>query len=201
MKPIIITGFPRSGTTLLYCMLRYAVDGYKFLERESPDLREDHITKSPSAIFDMHPRNADRCIIMMRNPRAILTSKHPGEKFRNAGYFISAHSHASNATKGLCEWWTAIKKFPQAMVVYYEMLVDEPSTMQQRLADRFGLTYRDGRRFEDFHLEPHGDEFEVAMHGCRPLQRRSIFDEARIAEQFHAHPELTAVTQEMGYPV
>jgi hypothetical protein len=198
---ILVTGFPRSGTTLLYCMLRYAVQGYEFLERELPQLKEGCITKSPSGVFDLHPRNGNRCIVMLRDPRALLTSKHNGEKFRNCGYFLSAHSHLGSAKKGLCEWWTAIKKLSGALLVRYEDLITCPRDIQHDIGARFGLTYKPDHWFEDFHREPYGELFETAMNGRRPIQPRTTFDERRIREQFDAYPELNTVMQEMGYAI
>jgi hypothetical protein len=195
----MVTGFPRSGTTLLYCMLRYAVDGYEFLLREVPELRQGFITKSPTAVFSIAPAHGSHCIVMLRDPRALLTSQHEGEKFREQGYFISAHSHLSSSSKGVCEWWEAIKKLVGALIIRYEELLEDPRRIQQVIAERFGLRYRDMRYFEDFHKESHGEVFETAMNGLRPLMRRTRLNERRIDEQFRTYPELYRVCEEMGY--
>lgn len=201
---LIVTGFPRSGTTLLYCMLRYTLDGYQFRDREHDQLLPGVVTKSPRAVFRLTPEEAPRAIVMVRDPRAILTSVHSGEGFVRRGYFISAHSCLSDADRGLCEWWQAIKNLQAqgAWLMCYEFLVAVPQVVQRTLQEWLGLRYLDDRRFEDFHRLGYGEYWERAMNGRRALQARewdTPEHRARIEEQFAAHPELHQVMEEMGY--
>lgn len=194
---ILVTGFPRAGTTLLYCMLDYAVEGYTFFSREVPELIEGAITKSPLGAFSV--KDGSRCIVMIRDPRYLLTSRHAAQKFRNAGYFLSAHSSASDARYGLCEWWQAIKAL-NGRIVRYEDLVSNPRAVQDELGRVFGLRYRES--FADFHRgKDYGEYWTTAMGGTRPVAARADYDVARVSEQFSSHPELYDVAAEMGYDI
>ncbi|MCG8324430.1 MAG: sulfotransferase, partial [Thiotrichales bacterium] len=88
-KHIIVAGYPRSGTTLFYNMLRTSIEGYEFMDRECPASRtigidnKNRITKRPKDIFSIgdavNNNNHDKyisLIILIRDIRAILTSKH-----------------------------------------------------------------------------------------------------------------------------
>lgn len=200
MTGIMVTGFPRSGTTLLYCMLRHSVSGYQFCATENRDVLEGQISKYPKAVFTLPGKHAHRAIVMIRDPRAILTSIHRGEGFAKHGYFVSAHS-CVNDERGLCEWWEGIKRLKTALRVRYEDLVDDPDAIQSQIGERFGLTYR--ARFSDFHTSEHGRYWEDAMNGRRPVNARDWRSDpehvARVTRQFSEFPELHAVMQEMGY--
>lgn len=197
MKPgLLITGIPRSGTTLLYCMLRYTIDGYRFHNSERGGISPGHITKLPKAVFGIS--NPSRTIAVIRDPKAVLTSVHKAEKFDGKGYFVSAHS-CVNDTRGLCEYWQAIKKH-KPHLVRYEDLISRPREIQAELGTVFGLPYKPGRWFDEFYKEPHGSGWETAMNGLRPLKRRDLRKHAaRIHQQFSAYPELYEVAAEMGY--
>lgn len=195
MSGLIVTGFPRAGTTLLYCMLRYTVRNFEFHDNETPEVLDGVVTKAPQAVFSLS--DDSRAIVMLRDPREVLTSVHP--KYKDAGYFVSAHSCVNVPSKGLCEWWAAIKTMRNAHRIRYETLIDEPRRVQRRLGERFGFDYHEGRSFEDFHTMEHPPTWEIALNGSRPLQRRKQIDAARVEEQFNAHPELYEVAREMGY--
>lgn len=192
---LIVTGFPRSGTTLLYCMLRYTVRNFEFHDNETPEVLDGVITKAPQAVFSL--TDDARTVVMLRDPREVLTSIHP--KYREAGYFVSAHSCVNTPNKGLREWWAAIKSMRNAHRIRYETLIDEPRRVQRRLGERFGLEYHEGRHFEDFHRMEQAATWEVALNGRRPLERRKHIDADRVQAQFDAHPELHEVAREMGY--
>lgn len=192
---LIVTGFPRSGTTLLYCMLQYTVEGYEFDDRERTGLHAGVISKAPTAVFANAP--PERCIVMVRDPKAILTSVHRGKDFERKGYFVSAHE-CVNHHRGLCEWWAAIRNLG-GYQVRYEQLIAEPREIQRQLGEHFGLKYHEGRYFDEFHQGEYGDYWESAMNGRRPLQARNQYDAERVREQFDAHPELRDITRQMGY--
>ena len=83
---IVICGYPRSGSTMFFNMLRSTVQGYNFTDKECSAyfaLRESPwplITKYPSDCFyadeilDIDPKA--KFIVMIRDPRSVLCSKH-----------------------------------------------------------------------------------------------------------------------------
>jgi len=193
---VIVTGFPRSGTTLLYCMLRYAVEGYQFLDHESWAPRPGHILKSVRAVFEAPAELIRGALVMVRDPREILCSVYHFGPYHDQPY-VSAHSTLKWKDRGLCEWWAAIKMIQDAHLIRYEDLVADPCKVQLELADRF--EYRPGRYFDEFHLESHGEMWEGAMNGRRAPAHSRKLDIARLEEQFRLYPELHDVCAEMGY--
>lgn len=190
---ILVTGFPRAGTTLLYCMLRHCVRDYAFDDREHWRLRDGRISKSPRAVFHTPP--AERCIVLLRDPRALLTSRHPSYPEQ---YFVSAHRCANDPRRGLCEWWTAIKRIgADALLVRYENVVSRPAHVQATIGDTFGLTYADA--FSNFSSDRYGDYWERALGGLRDLACRDVWDASRIEREYTAFPQLQAITEQMGY--
>lgn len=193
---IVVTGFPRAGTTLLYCMLRHCVRGFAFDEREHWRLCDGRIIKSPRAVF--HALPAERCIVLLRDPRALLTSRHPAYPDQ---YFVSAHHCANDQRRGLCEWWTAIKRVAgDALLLRYEDVVARPRQVQAAIGTAFGLTYAD--EFTNFSAVRHGDYWERTLGGLRALACRDVSDTSRIERierEYAAFPELRAVSEQMGY--
>lgn len=193
---IVVTGFPRAGTTLLYCMLRYCTRGWAFDDREHWRARPGVIVKSPRAVF--HAPDPARCIVLLRDPRAILTSRHPSWPTE---YFVSAHRCANDSKRGLCEWWAAIQRLFQGRrlphVVRYESLITQPERVQRDLADALDIPFRGA--FRDFDRGEYGDYWESALGGVRPLQGRVVTDGDRLGEQFERYPELRDVSAQMGY--
>lgn len=196
---MLVTGFPRSGTTLMYCMLRYAVDGWRFRSWETWVPRAGFILKSVSAPIEAPWNLLDGALVMLRDPREMLCSVYDFGPYKGQP-FMSAHSTLDNASQGLCERWEALRSIVDAYYVRYEDLVTEPRRIQAELADRYGLKYREGRWFDEFHREPHGEHWEGAMNGRRPLARSRHLDPQRLADQFGKFPELYRVCEEMGYP-
>ena len=193
MKPgIMVTGFPRAGTTLLYCMLRYAVRGYNFDDAEHWRPRAGYIRKSPRAVF--HQMDGRRCIAVVRDPRAILTSSHPAFP---GDYFVYAHSCANDSDRGLCEWWTAIQRL-QPYIVRYEALTVQPDRVQEELGRTYALDY--DAKFSEFRRGRFGEYWERALGGVRELTPRSVSrDHPQIRAQFAAFPELQEVCAAMDY--
>lgn len=190
---IVVTGFPRAGTTLLYCMLRHCVRGFTFDDREHWRVCDGRIIKSPRAVFHAPP--AERCIVLLRDPRALLTSRHPA--YSNQ-YFVSAHHCANDQRRGLCEWWAAIKRIAaRALILRYEDIVGRPSDVQAVIGATFGLTY--AGEFTNFSAGRHGDYWERALGGLRALACRDVRDASRIEREYVAFPELAIVSSEMGY--
>jgi len=107
---IILCGYPRSGTSLLYNMICSSLTGFKCEPFEKRFINRLHragnyITKSPMDIFDI--KNIDRynvfdknvkVIICIRDIRDVLTSRHPNIPDQ---YFISFEN----------SWWPQDKNF------------------------------------------------------------------------------------------
>src|SRR5688572_20110478 len=100
---IVICGFPRAGTTLLSLMLQVAYSSAKAFPKERAAFRVAYLTdrnhplmisKRPDDIFYLehirriyfHRRPSVRFLLMMRDPRAVLTSVHASKKDQ---YYVS----------------------------------------------------------------------------------------------------------------
>jgi len=192
---IIHCGFCRSGTTLLYNMLRTTVRGYRFFDREKPGAQvadDDRvITKRPLDVFWASGRPR---IISVRDPRAILTSQHwshPGE------YFCGADRDL-NGMPGLLPQWQAIQELDGG-VVRYEELVRDPATVQSRLGERFGFEYVG--HFADFWKHDTPDMLTRTLNGKRPIDSGHDWRDhmPRLRQQFDRWPELHGVVEGLGY--
>lgn len=155
------------------------------------DAARGYITKRPLDIYKHYPDK--RAIIMVRDPRAVLTSKHwsnPDE------YFVSADRCLRH--KGLLAMWQAIKA-KEGYRLRYEDLVASPDREQCRLGDEFGLDYRG--KFSSFHKAHIPDRLERPLNGIRPVDKGHDWREhmPRIEEQFTKFPQLFDVLIEMGY--
>lgn len=88
-KHIVVCGYPRSGTSLLFNMLSASLPKFYFDEFESSVLQRlhrygDYVTKSPSSIFDIGQLQAHNVlkksisvIVLNRDIRDVVTSRHP----------------------------------------------------------------------------------------------------------------------------
>jgi len=192
---IVVCGFCRSGTTMLYNMLRTTVYGYAFFDKEAPgaSVADDAkvITKRPIDIFWQTDR---RRIICIRDPRAVLTSQHwsaPGK------YFCDA-DRDRNGRPGLLRQWRAIQQL-EGERVQYEELVRDPQTVQARLGRRLGLSYVG--HFADFWKHRTPERLEKALNGRRPLDKGHDWRDhmPRLRDQFARFPELHDCMADLGY--
>jgi hypothetical protein len=224
---IVISGFPRSGSTLLYNMLRTTVVGFDFYEREWPAMKalEDcaqdgrhRISKRPMDIIsarDIEARARELNVRMyfvltFRDPRGVLTSIHANSEGRykvNWDYSLKT-SHKDGVcgrTPGLIENYRACRacwerKGGNPPVVFYEDLVTDPDRVQWTLGGECALKYEG--RFQDFHRTPPPDFLTHQMNGLRPVEpsRIDAWKEhpERVREQFEACPELNEVMEWLG---
>ena len=190
---IYVCGFPRSGTSMFYLMLRATVTKYQFFDQEMPAdaATGNTITKRP---LDMY-RNyrGKRAIILVRDPRSVLTSKHwsnPDE------YFVSADKCLRH--KGLLAMWDAVKRKP-GYRLHYEDVVADPDQIQYELGQEFGFEYSGW--FSDFHKADIPMKLERPLNGIRPVDNGHDWREhmPRIEDQFKRFPQLFDVLLEMGY--
>ena len=103
-KQIVICGYPRSGTSLLYNMISASTKGFYYDEFESLSIERIHrygnyITKSPVDIFnvgrldELNIFNKEiYVVIVVRDIRDVITSKHP----MLPDEFFIGHDHS---------WW------------------------------------------------------------------------------------------------
>ena len=213
MTHIVICGYPRSGSTLLYNMLRATVLSYLFFDREVPALKalgaSPRITKNPNDVFEaveIARRAGARFIVTLRDPRAVLVSRHA---HGGGGYKINwdfglktAHRRGVVGTnQGLIERHLALAQVPDPVRVKYEDLVSDPGGTQERLQGAFGFRY--AGRFADFHKADIPPLLGHQLNGVRPPETSRIASwrrhPERIRAQFTACTKLFDLLIEHGY--
>ena len=174
-KQIVICGYPRSGTSLLYNMMASSISGFKFENFEVSALRRihrygDYLTKSPTDIMlvselpELNVHNKQIYVVaLLRDIRDIITSVHPNIPDR---YFISYESSLWPQIGNINEWTynapgvgAIYEKLQSAeniseiklIKVYYEDLVAKPDTVQDYLKKELGVTFH--KPFSEFYKE------------------------------------------------
>jgi hypothetical protein len=209
---VVICGFPRSGTTLLLAMAESCYRPAKTYHREFFALRAAEqnwlgryalmLTKKPDDIFwidevrAFYARRATtpRFVVMIRDPRAVLTSTHA----RHEGYYVSCERWQS-----IYEQFSYVRAFRDVLTIRYEDLVTSPAQVQTDFSDFIG--WESSGTFEQFH-EAVPEEFSSApLNGIRPLDHqavdkwRSVRHSERIRTVLRALPILPAALIELGY--
>lgn len=178
---VVMCGFQRSGTTLLQLMIetsvrdlrvfgreRYALDAARFAQRNHAYM----LTKRPTDIFLVdrirelyEQRSADvRFVMVMRDPRAVLTSIHQS--------YPDRYSVSVDRWRAVYEHWTWAAQFEDVTIVRYRDLLTRPERVQQQLSEFVGWTV--DRSFESFHMSvPQGFNTR-ALNGVRPIDRRNL---------------------------
>ena len=176
-RQVVICGFPRSGTTLLYNLLCSTMSDFAFEEFEEPAVEsllryDSRISKRPFDVFDLarfdrsniHDKKL-HVILSIRDPRDMVVSRHaqaPDVYFM--GWDQSLDMREMNKSKeyhftspGIRQIADAIRRAPQVLqaaplLVRYEDLVSDPDVIQSRLAESFDLEFNDS--FSQFCDEP-----------------------------------------------
>lgn len=225
-KQVIICGFSRSGSTLLYNMLRYAA-GADVLAPEHETsamaiLAEDAgaaLTKRPLDVFrigELRKTNAERkdlrLIIVVRDPRALVSSVHqnvPMQWFQGFDHcFLMAESGLSFCNPGVIATHLAASEACRSglpvMVCRYEELLAAPELMQKRIAEFTGFEMQ--RNFANFHSSDIPLRLQGPLNGVRPIDlsrlRPWLADTAaaeRVVRQFRLAPQLFDVLAAWGY--
>jgi len=211
---IIICGQSRSGSTLLYNLLRENVSNYQFYDDEKRALSVpdncDQITKRPLDIFDYGKIKSDReCsfLITMRDPRDILTSVHtsvPDDYFcdYDKQYMVTANK-IEKSVVGLIPFYEQINKVGEALIIKYEDIICYPDQLQIVLCKLFKFNYTGD--FEDWgHKKVEiPDKLIKALNGIRPIDDKGIGrwrdHPERIKDQFAKCPQLFEIVKEFGY--
>jgi hypothetical protein len=220
-----ICGYSRSGSTMFYSMLRTTVTNWQFIERELPARlvigasTESFVTKRPLDIFDIDHivaanvfRKQVYCLILVRDIRAIVTSRHkrvPDDYFMgfDRQYFIQDGA-ATYTNPGILQTHAAIAQARQRrdiriVTMRYEDILRHPDDVQSRLGGEIGFAYRGS--FRDFHKHEVPVALEAPLNALRPLDLASIDawrapqHRARIRDQFTRCPQLFELLKLYGY--
>ncbi len=174
-KQLIICGFPRSGTSLLYNMMSTTTaEKFIFTEFENYFMFTMHkmgciASKAPLDI--MHLEYIDKLnihqkelalVIVIRDLRDIVTSKHP---INPSAYFIghdysfwpkdSKFENWEHSAPGVIQISSKIQeasKRPYTLIIKYEDLVSKPDLVQKQICDFF--SYSANLPFSEYHTQP-----------------------------------------------
>jgi hypothetical protein len=236
-KQIVVCGFPRAGTSLLYNMLCTCLPNFEADDFEAPAARSigrwvHHLSKWPMDVIELptivqqNRLNKDlHAIIMIRDPRDILTSVHPNVPDDYFCRYKWRWSPQQDEEQTVIQDDRGIERIASAIedakrlrgvtvhVVHYESLIADPGAIQERLRRGLGVKF-DGR-FDDFHTRP--ERHRYRYDGCREAKDKSLVREngaietgrvakwkkpvhcAHLKEQFEAHPELFELVRRYGY--
>lgn len=211
-RQIVICGFPRSGTTLLQLLLESCTRNLGCFGKERRALeiasagRRSHaivLTKRPKDIFlipeiaDWHRNNGSQAlfILMHRDPRAVLTSKHfssPRQYYLNCSDWRFFHQH----------WeWSGYRS--DVLSVSYETLTSSPATVQNQINQFAGLEA--DCSFLDFKARVPRHFDLRALNGLRQTETSRISSwnapehAQRITQIYHELPDLPDILTNMGY--
>lgn len=190
-----VVGCPRSGTTLMTELLRYAYDfaGAAGHERSLfdsiPQDESPYLTKKPADTIRIGKafEGDDNLyvIALVRDPRAVITSVHWSHPDL---YFVGF-----SRWKAYAEEIRRYTSHPRYLLVRYEDLLSDPDGQQQRITQMLPLL----KKTRDFSVYPEGIEelhehSEKALGGVRPFDtsRVDAWREhlGRIRAEYEAHP-------------
>lgn len=213
-KHIVIVGYPRSGTTLLYCMLRSCITGYKCYHKEvfahaahGRDQFLPKITKHPADLLNLHKIIKDipnvGFILCMRDPRAVLTSYISADPGFRLNWDTCFHTKEPNSA-GLVELnhrAVSLLELHPPFLCRYEDLVTSPDAIQESMAKKFNFKFTG--KFSDFHTVEVPEYLEHRLNGVRPVSVTHINTwrnhPSRIYTQFMQCPELFDIVKFWKY--
>ena len=215
---VVICGFPRSGSILLQLMIETCVAQVHsfssevdavWAAREAPRRRPWLVTKCPSDVdrvpelrrwYATRPGEL-QLLLTVRDPRAVLTSRHAGYP-PSRGYYVSPARW-----RAVDELVEGLRLDPDATVLGYEDLVTHPDAVQRALTERLGWSVH--TPFARFHnaVQPGTlDRMTTgALGGLRPLERagltgwRAPEHRGRLCAVLRELPDLPALLVRRGY--
>jgi len=221
-KHIVICGFARSGSTMLYQMMRSSAHGLEFFDQEvmarnTRDIYAPAIcTKRPLDIFDLDairatmPYRDFRFIVMVRDPRSLLSSCHSNfgtQFFQGGDYMMCLRDGIRSFTlPGVLPTGFRILEEatrPDVLIVRYENLVRDPEAERKRISEFCGVDLPG--RFGDFHESVVPCLLQAPLNGVRPVEVSSEPEWlspprlARVALQYDLFPELDDLCRRLGY--
>lgn len=198
-KQIIICGYPRSGTSLLYNMMTATLQDFQFDTFENSCTRYinrcgNYISKVPLDVFQIRHLPGKNVlkkklyvVILLRDPRDIITSRHP----RLPGsYFIGYESCyridgpngydpqlVNPGIQAIYQEIESLRSLPGIELVFvkYEDLVEKPDFIQHFLGQCLQVTFNG--QFSSFHEA--GDSLAYQYQGCRAPLDPSLVRENR----------------------
>jgi hypothetical protein len=223
-KHVFICGYPRSGSTMFYNMLRTTVTNFAFLEREMTARAviarpEDYVTKRPLDIFDVDNilaanvlRKAIFCIILIRDIRSVMTSRHqrvPDDYFIGFDHqYFAPEDTATFTNPGIVQTHIAIARAWQRhdltkIIVRYEDILRDSDTIQEQLGAAIGFQYRGALRDFYKHDTPPALEYQLNIRRAPDLDAieawRAPQHRQRISDQFTRCPQLFELLKVYGY--
>ena len=204
-RQLVVCGFPRSGTSLMYNMLSTTLPGFRYEPFENYFMYRMHrlgnyATKAPLDVLhipwiDKLNINQKTLIILVlvRDIRDVLTSRHP---MNPSDYFIG-HDHSGWPQAGGFEKWSfdapgvisiheaikAIRPRDDTSIIRYEELVNDPDAVQSALSKKYGLKF--GLPFSEYHTKPemHAYRYE----GPYAARDQSLVREGQRSSQDRVH--------------
>ena len=201
-----VVGCQRSGTTLMMELLWSCFDlGDRCTHEQSlfesiPAGDSVYLTKKPpdtSRIGPVFVQDERLFVVaMLRDPRAVITSRHDEWPDR---YFSSFHRWQRHA-RAIAEY----RAHPRYVVVRYEDLVRDPQAVQNQIKQRFEFLEEKAKICDYPHAqETIGARPSVSLGGVRPLDTNRIDGWRehlpRIKGQLQLFPELAGAVKEFGY--
>lgn len=200
-----IVGCQRSGTTLIQELLWYGfrIDARTEHEKSLFDARPPasgwYLSKKPpdtlrlATVFRRDPRLV--VIAMLRDPRAVVTSRHQSRSDVYFSSFMRWRAH-----------WQALRELdphPRLLTVRYEDLVQDPDRVQDRISAWLPQLAR-RRPFSEY---PEGvsvsERASMSLNGARPFDPSRIDawrqHLPRVRGQVEEHPDFLAALVDAGY--
>ena len=183
-KHIVICGYPRSGTSLLFNMISASIAGFRCENFEELALHRLHrsgnyVTKFPldilnvDEIINSNPLEKDIYFVaMIRDVRDLVSSRHPMVPDR---YFIGYQSSLWPKNKQFTEWqyeapgihavYNAIQNCASRtdisfLKLHYEDLVSNPDQAQRRVENFASIKFV--APFSDYHKRQHKHAYRYA---------------------------------------
>ena len=206
LKQIVVCGYPRGGTSLLYNMLSSSLRGFVFDEfevsaRDSIEKYENHASKDPMDVLrvaELVEHNVYEkeihVIVLIRDVRDLVTSIHPNVPDR---YFMGYTERWSpqgeypytlvQTTRGVRACFEAIEQLRSTPdvnlnIVKYESLVSDPDNVQGELATALDVGFE--HPFSQFHMRPekHAYRYEGKTRAKDPgrVRENSAADRSRV---------------------